>query len=115
MILCSLQIHLFNIDIDVENDGGVKFNEGLVLSPGNDITVVEIDNHKVGIGICHDKRFEELARLYRNQGEYTVRISRIGFTYTISLSVPNTEIRDFGIKQFSITNFGFSFRFDFLV
>lgn len=62
------KIHLFNIDIDEENDGGVKFNEALVLSPGNDITIVEIDNHKVGLGICHDKRFDELARIYRNLG-----------------------------------------------
>ncbi|TMW46727.1 hypothetical protein DOY81_008188, partial [Sarcophaga bullata] len=62
------KIHLFNIDIDVANDGGAKFNEGLALTAGNEITVVDIFNHKVGIGICHDKRFEELARLYRNAG-----------------------------------------------
>ncbi|KAM7361497.1 omega-amidase NIT2-A-like [Cochliomyia hominivorax] len=62
------KIHLFHIEIDVENDGGAFFNEALALSPGNDFTVVDIFNHKVGIGICHDKRFEELARIYRNEG-----------------------------------------------
>lgn len=54
--------------IDSEYEGGVSFRESSVLSPGDRPVVVEIYGHKVGIGICHDKRFEELARLYRNLG-----------------------------------------------
>lgn len=64
-------MHLFHIDIPVENMGGIRFNEATTLCPGNDLTIVNIENHKIGIGICHDKRFDELARAYRNQGEQT--------------------------------------------
>ena len=62
------KMHLFQIDIAIEHHGGVRFNEAETLSPGHELTIVEIDNHKIGLGICHDKRFDELARLYRNRG-----------------------------------------------
>lgn len=54
--------------IDPEYDGGVHFRESAALSPGDSPTIVEFYGHKVGIGVCHDKRFEELARVYRNLG-----------------------------------------------
>lgn len=57
-------MHLFDIDIV----GGVRFKESEVLSAGNDFTMVNIDGVKVGIGICYDIRFEEMARIYRNEG-----------------------------------------------
>ncbi|XP_017057215.1 omega-amidase NIT2-like [Drosophila ficusphila] len=62
------KIHLFTMDIEPENGGGVQFDEAAVLTPGSEPTVVRIGKQKVGIGICHDKRFEELARIYRNMG-----------------------------------------------
>lgn len=58
------KVHLFDIDIE----GGVKFKESDVLSAGNTFTVLNIDNVKVGVGICYDIRFEEMARVYRNRG-----------------------------------------------
>lgn len=58
------KMHLFDIDIV----GGVRFKESEVLSAGNDFTMVNIDGVKVGIGICYDIRFEEMARIYRNEG-----------------------------------------------
>ncbi|KAH8407920.1 hypothetical protein KR222_000802, partial [Zaprionus bogoriensis] len=62
------KIHLFTMDIAPELLGGVQFDEALALTAGNEPTVVQIGRHKVGLGICHDKRFDELARLYRNLG-----------------------------------------------
>lgn len=62
------KIHLFTMKIEPENAGGVEFDEAAVLSAGSDLTVVPIGQQKVGIGICHDKRFDELARIYRNMG-----------------------------------------------
>ncbi|XP_030562751.1 omega-amidase NIT2-like [Drosophila novamexicana] len=62
------KLHLFCVNIGPEQLGGCQFDEGDALTAGNQLTLVQIGAHKVGIGICHDKRFEELARLYRNQG-----------------------------------------------
>ncbi|KAM8706906.1 hypothetical protein ACLKA7_011068 [Drosophila subpalustris] len=62
------KIHLFTMNIEPDQLGGVQFDEAAALTPGNEPTVVQIGPHKVGIGICHDKRFEELARIYRNLG-----------------------------------------------
>lgn len=48
--------------------GGIRFKESETLSAGNDFTIIEIDGNKIGIGICYDIRFEEMARIYRNDG-----------------------------------------------
>ncbi|XP_055850708.1 omega-amidase NIT2 [Episyrphus balteatus] len=58
------KVHLFDIDIP----GGIRFKESETLSAGDQFTIIEIDGHKVGIGICYDIRFEEMARIYRNKG-----------------------------------------------
>ncbi|EDV92943.1 omega-amidase NIT2 [Drosophila grimshawi] len=58
------KMHLFDIDVK----GGIRFKESDTLSAGNDFTVINVDGHKIGIGICYDIRFEEMARLYRNDG-----------------------------------------------
>lgn len=58
------KVHLFDIDIP----GGIRFKESETLSAGKQFTIVEIDGHKTGIGICYDIRFEEMARIYRNKG-----------------------------------------------
>lgn len=58
------KMHLFDIDIP----GGITFKESDVLSPGNELAMFEIDGVKVGLGICYDLRFEELAKLYRVKG-----------------------------------------------
>ncbi|XP_034112931.1 omega-amidase NIT2 isoform X2 [Drosophila albomicans] len=42
--------------------------ESETLSPGNEFTTFKIEGRKIGIGICYDIRFEEMARLYRNDG-----------------------------------------------
>ncbi|XP_062537062.1 omega-amidase NIT2-like [Armigeres subalbatus] len=58
------KIHLFDINIP----GGITFRESDVLTGGRELAIVPIDGVKIGIGICYDIRFDELARLYRNQG-----------------------------------------------
>ncbi|XP_018330304.1 omega-amidase NIT2 [Agrilus planipennis] len=58
------KMHLFDIDIP----GGITFKESEILTAGNDLQTFTIDNNiKVGIGICYDLRFEELAKLYRKR------------------------------------------------
>lgn len=58
------KMHLF--DIDVKN--GQKFKESEVLSPGDECTVAETEFGKIGLCICFDFRFPELARLMVHKG-----------------------------------------------
>lgn len=58
------KMHLFDIDVK----GGICFKESETLSPGNEFTIIEIDGHQIGIGICYDMRFEEMAKIYRKAG-----------------------------------------------
>ncbi|ANZ76771.1 BA75_03795T0 [Komagataella pastoris] len=54
------KVHLFDIDIP----GGITFKESVSLSAGNKATVFDSGEFgKVGIGICYDVRFPELAIL----------------------------------------------------
>lgn len=55
-------------DIDVK--GGIRFKESDALSPGNNLAILNLDGFKIGIGICYDIRFDELARIYRNNGNH---------------------------------------------
>lgn len=58
------KIHLFDIDIP----GGITFRESDTLSRGNTPTIVNTKYGKLGIGICYDLRFPELAAYYAQQG-----------------------------------------------
>ncbi len=50
--------HLFDIDVA----GGQRFKESDTLSPGNAVTTFETEFGTMGLCICFDLRFEELAR-----------------------------------------------------
>lgn len=58
------KVHLFDIDIP----GKITFKESLTLTPGQGPTVVDTAVGRLGIGICYDIRFPELAALYANRG-----------------------------------------------
>ena len=58
------KMHMFDIDVS----GGQRFRESDTLSAGNQVTVVETEFGKVGVAICYDLRFPELARLMALQG-----------------------------------------------
>ena len=52
--------HLFDIDIP----GKIKFKESDVLSAGNKVTIIDIPDYgKIGLAICYDVRFPELAMI----------------------------------------------------
>lgn len=52
------KLHLYDVDIE----GGIRFMESETLSPGRDITIVETEFCRMGVGICYDIRFPELSR-----------------------------------------------------
>ncbi|KAK5931192.1 omega-amidase NIT2 [Pseudochaenichthys georgianus] len=64
MILKHRKIHLFDIDVP----GKIRFQESETLSPGDTLSMFETPFCKVGVGICYDIRFAELAQLYSRQG-----------------------------------------------
>ncbi|XP_058495309.1 omega-amidase NIT2 [Solea solea] len=64
MILKHRKIHLFDIDVP----GKIRFQESETLTPGNTLSMFETPFCKVGVGICYDMRFAELAQLYGRKG-----------------------------------------------
>ncbi|ETE66227.1 hypothetical protein L345_07996 [Ophiophagus hannah] len=54
------QIHLFDINVP----GKIRFQESETLSPGDRFSVFDTPYCKIGIGICYDIRFPELAQIY---------------------------------------------------
>lgn len=58
------KVHLFDIDIP----GKITFKESLTLTPGQGPTVVDTPAGRLGVGICYDMRFPELAALYAARG-----------------------------------------------
>lgn len=56
------KMHLFDIDIP----GKITFKESAALSPGNNFTMIDTPYCRIGIGICYDIRFPEMAMIYRN-------------------------------------------------
>ena len=47
----------------------ITFKESDALSPGSNFTVIETPFCKIGLGICYDIRFPDLAQIYaRNHG-----------------------------------------------
>uniref|UniRef100_A0A8C5G4R8 omega-amidase n=1 Tax=Gouania willdenowi TaxID=441366 RepID=A0A8C5G4R8_GOUWI len=60
MILKHRKIHLFDINVP----GKIRFQESETLSPGRSLSMFDTPFCKVGVGICYDIRFAELAQLY---------------------------------------------------
>ncbi|KAJ5779775.1 hypothetical protein N7457_007495 [Penicillium paradoxum] len=59
--------HLFDIDIP----GKIQFKESDVLSPGNQLTVVDLPEYgKIGLAICYDIRFPEAAMIAARKGAF---------------------------------------------
>jgi len=48
--------------------GSTCFKESNAMSPGNTLNTFQMGKLKVGLGICHDMRFSEMAALYQKQG-----------------------------------------------
>ncbi|XP_047029147.1 omega-amidase NIT2 isoform X1 [Helicoverpa zea] len=58
------KVHLFDIDIP----GKITFKESDVLSAGDHITTFEFLGVKIGLGICYDLRFFEMAQIMSKEG-----------------------------------------------
>ncbi|AGN17252.1 MULTISPECIES: carbon-nitrogen hydrolase family protein [Methanobrevibacter] len=58
------KMHLFDIDVK----GQISFKESDTLSPGDSFNIVNTTFGKIGLGICYDIRFVELARILTLEG-----------------------------------------------
>lgn len=58
------KIHLFDVDIPDK----ITFKESEVMTSGDKLLTVEINDFKIGLGICYDIRFPEIAAAYSQQG-----------------------------------------------
>ncbi|CAA0814590.1 Omega-amidase-chloroplastic [Striga hermonthica] len=58
------KIHMFDVDIP----GDISFKESDIFLAGAEPTIVDTDVGRIGIGICHDIRFPELAMVYEARG-----------------------------------------------
>lgn len=59
--------HLFDIDIP----GKIRFIESDVLSAGNQVTIVDLPDYgKIGLAVCYDVRFPELAMIAARRGAF---------------------------------------------
>lgn len=64
LVVKHRKVHLFDIDIK----GGITFKESDVLSPGSSYSMFNNGICNIGLGICYDMRFPELAQVYRKKG-----------------------------------------------
>ena len=64
MLAKHRKMHLFDIDVK----GKITFKESDVLTAGDDFTIADTEFGKIGIGICYDVRFPELARIMVEKG-----------------------------------------------
>lgn len=60
------KVHLFDMHIP----GKITFFESHALSPGSTPTLVDTAFGKVGVAICHDLRFPELAMIAARRGAF---------------------------------------------
>uniref|UniRef100_A0A8D0BH91 omega-amidase n=1 Tax=Salvator merianae TaxID=96440 RepID=A0A8D0BH91_SALMN len=64
MIAKHRKIHLFDINVP----GKIRFQESETLSPGDRFSMFDTPYCKIGLGICYDIRFAELAQIYTQKG-----------------------------------------------
>lgn len=63
------KVHLFDIDVAATaTRPAIKFKEADVLSVGETMTLVDLPWCRMGVGICYDSRFPELALAMRAEG-----------------------------------------------
>ncbi|KAF4122666.1 omega-amidase [Geosmithia morbida] len=63
------KVHLFDIDIP----GKITFRESDVLSPGNQVTLVDLEGYgRIAVAICYDVRFPELATVAARAGAFAL-------------------------------------------
>lgn len=91
------KIHLFSCDI--EKDGKrKKIDEGDIYTPGNTPKLLKFRELKIGLGICFDLRFSQMAHQFRIQGANLLTFSS-AFTIPTGKAHWHTLIRARAIEN----------------
>jgi predicted amidohydrolase len=88
------KIHMFDIVLD----GGATYQESATVSPGDEISVVDVDGIAVGLAICYDLRFPELFRILALRGAEVILLPA-AFTMTTGKDHWETLIRARAIEN----------------
>ena len=72
------KIHLFDVQV---GDAVGGYQESKFFEPGNDVVVVKTPFGNIGLMVCYDLRFPELAVMLRSQGA-NLLTAPAAFTYT---------------------------------
>ncbi|KAF8448086.1 carbon-nitrogen hydrolase [Boletus edulis BED1] len=64
LVVIHRKVHLFDIDIP----GKIRFKESETLASGSSTTFFDTDFARIGLGICYDVRFPELAMIAARKG-----------------------------------------------
>ncbi|KAH7889817.1 carbon-nitrogen hydrolase [Phlebopus sp. FC_14] len=68
LVAMHRKVHLFDIDIP----GKIKFKESETLTGGSGTTLFDTEFARIGLGICYDVRFPELAMISARNGCHVV-------------------------------------------
>lgn len=68
------KMNLFSCDIQRENERKA-IDEADIYTPGNEPKIIDVDGVKVGLGICFDLRYPEMARKYVREGAQILTFS----------------------------------------
>jgi omega-amidase len=71
LVAMHRKVHLFDIDIP----GKIKFKESETLTGGNKLNYFDTPFARVGLGICYDVRFPELAMIAARKGAHVLPTS----------------------------------------
>jgi len=93
---CS-QVHLFNVNIP----GSTCFKESSTISSGNSLNMFQLGKLKIGLGICYDIRFSEMAAFYRKQG--------LLFSWIINIIKRSYHYKEFWFKECDMLIYSGSF------
>lgn len=69
-LACCRKAHMFDINVE----GGQRFFESETLTPGNEIVTFDTEFCKIGLCICFDFRFEEMARTMALRGAKVILV-----------------------------------------
>jgi deaminated glutathione amidase len=72
------KVHLFDIEIPDR----VSYQESRTVSPGTELTTVDVDGVRVGLSICYDLRFPELYRRLAVDGAKVLVVPAAFTTHT---------------------------------
>jgi predicted amidohydrolase len=75
------KVHLFSCDFKTPKGEHKKIDEGDIYIPGNESKLIEADEIKIGLGVCFDLRFAEMAAEYKAKGAQVL-------TYSSAFTVP---------------------------